>query len=145
MIFPACGPVGGPQPGYGTPSKAQFIVLHVGNFSEDLANVSQNLDRFPNMTVDTPRELVNWATASNREKNFSTSIRSDPVRNRCDAHGDEFPQQVFNDELYEIYYRFLETDDEYFDYASGEKCHRRGAGAFTALSYRSRFAQSVLR
>ena len=32
-------------------------------------------------------------------------------------HGDEFPQQVFNDKLYEIYYRFLETEDEYFDYA----------------------------
>ena len=32
-------------------------------------------------------------------------------------HGDAYPQQVFNDKLYEIYYRFLETDDEYFDYA----------------------------
>jgi hypothetical protein len=32
-------------------------------------------------------------------------------------HGDDFPQQLFNDTLYEIYYRFLETDDEYFDYA----------------------------
>jgi predicted TIM-barrel fold metal-dependent hydrolase len=32
-------------------------------------------------------------------------------------HGDEYPQQVFNDQLYEIYYRFLETNDEYFDYA----------------------------
>ena len=32
-------------------------------------------------------------------------------------HGDEFPQQVFNDQLYEIYYRFMETEDEYFDYA----------------------------
>jgi hypothetical protein len=31
--------------------------------------------------------------------------------------GDEFPQQMFNDQLYEIYYRFLETDDEHFDYA----------------------------
>jgi hypothetical protein len=27
---------------------------------------------------------------------------------------------VFNDRLYEIYYRFLETDDEYFDYAPAE-------------------------
>ena len=27
------------------------------------------------------------------------------------------PQQVFNERLYEIYYRFLETADEYFDYA----------------------------
>jgi hypothetical protein len=27
------------------------------------------------------------------------------------------PQQIFGDELYKIYYRFLETEDEYFDYA----------------------------
>jgi hypothetical protein len=26
--------------------------LHVGNFSENLVNVGENLDRFPNMTVD---------------------------------------------------------------------------------------------
>jgi predicted TIM-barrel fold metal-dependent hydrolase len=32
-------------------------------------------------------------------------------------HGDKYPQQVFCDELYRIYVRFLETDDEYFDYA----------------------------
>jgi hypothetical protein len=32
-------------------------------------------------------------------------------------HADNYPQQVFGDALYEIYYRFLETDDEYFDYA----------------------------
>jgi predicted TIM-barrel fold metal-dependent hydrolase len=32
-------------------------------------------------------------------------------------HGDDTPQQVFGDKLYEIYYRFLETEDEYFDYA----------------------------
>ncbi|MCL4855048.1 MAG: amidohydrolase, partial [Bryobacteraceae bacterium] len=31
--------------------------------------------------------------------------------------GDEYPQQVFGDLLYQIYYRFLETEDEYFDYA----------------------------
>ena len=31
--------------------------------------------------------------------------------------GNETPQQIFSDELYEIYYRFLETEDEYFDYA----------------------------
>jgi predicted TIM-barrel fold metal-dependent hydrolase len=32
-------------------------------------------------------------------------------------HVDNYPQQLFGDELYEIYYRFLETEDEYFDYA----------------------------
>jgi predicted TIM-barrel fold metal-dependent hydrolase len=32
-------------------------------------------------------------------------------------HGDAYPQQFFGDQLYQIYFRFLETDDEYFDYA----------------------------
>ena len=32
-------------------------------------------------------------------------------------HAATYPQQLFVDRLYEIYYRFLETDDEYFDYA----------------------------
>ena len=31
--------------------------------------------------------------------------------------GTDTPQQIFGDALYEIYYRFLETEDEYFDYA----------------------------
>jgi len=34
--------------------------------------------------------------------------------------GDEVPQQLLGDELYEIYYRFLETEDEYFDYAPAD-------------------------
>ena len=32
--------------------KTRFIVLHVGNFAEDLGNVTENLNQFPNMTVD---------------------------------------------------------------------------------------------
>ena len=31
--------------------------------------------------------------------------------------GEKYPQQVFKDQLYEIYFRFLESEDEYFDYA----------------------------
>ena len=31
--------------------------------------------------------------------------------------GYNVPQQIFGDDLYKIYYRFLETTDEYFDYA----------------------------
>ena len=37
--------------------KTNFVALHVGNFAEDLDNVSQNLDRFPNMYVDTAARL----------------------------------------------------------------------------------------
>jgi predicted TIM-barrel fold metal-dependent hydrolase len=32
-------------------------------------------------------------------------------------NGTDTPQQIFGDALYEIYFRFLETEDEYFDYA----------------------------
>jgi predicted TIM-barrel fold metal-dependent hydrolase len=36
-------------------------------------------------------------------------------------NGTMTPQQVFSAKLYEIYYRFLETEDEYFDYAPAPK------------------------
>src|SRR6202000_266015 len=37
--------------------KTTFVALHVGNFAEDLANVSENLDRFSNMTIDTAARI----------------------------------------------------------------------------------------
>jgi len=98
--------------------KTQFIVLHVGNFSENLANVSENLDRFPNMTVDTAARVGELGRQPRTSRRFFDRYQ-DRILFGTDAtpHGDEFPQQVFNDKLYEIYFRFLETDDEYFDYA----------------------------
>jgi len=98
--------------------KTQFIVLHVGNFSENLANVAENLDRFSNMTVDTAARIGELGRQPRTSRKFFDRYQ-DRILFGTDAtpHGDEFPQQVFNDKLYEIYYRFLETDDEYFDYA----------------------------
>ena len=98
--------------------KTQFLVLHVGNFAEDLDNVSENLARFPNMTVDTAARIGELGRQPRRSRKFFDR-HQDRILFGTDAtpHGDEFPQQVFNDQLYEIYFRFLETDDEYFDYA----------------------------
>jgi len=98
--------------------KTQFLVLHVGNFAEDLANVSDNLDRFPNMTVDIAARIGELGRQPRTARRFFDKYQ-DRILFGTDAtlHGDEFPQQVFNDKLYEIYYRFLETGDEYFDYA----------------------------
>lgn len=98
--------------------KTRFIVLHVGNFSEDLSNVSENLDRFPNMTVDIAARIGELGRQPRTSRKFFEKYQ-DRILFGTDAtpHGDEFPQQVFNDKLYEIYYRFLESDDEYFDYA----------------------------
>jgi hypothetical protein len=98
--------------------KTRFIVLHVGNFSENLGNVSENLDRFDNMTVDIAARIGELGRQPREARAFLDKYQ-DRVLFGTDAtpHGDEYPQQVFNDTLYEIYYRFLETDDEYFDYA----------------------------
>jgi predicted TIM-barrel fold metal-dependent hydrolase len=98
--------------------KTQFIVLHVGNFAENLANVSENLDRFPNMHVDIAARIGELGRQPRTSRAFFEKYQ-DRILFGTDAtpHGDEFPQQVFNEKLYEIYYRFLETDDEYFDYA----------------------------
>lgn len=96
----------------------QFVTLHFGNFAENLQNVAENLDRFPNMTVDTAARIGELGRQPLTARKFFDKYQ-DRILFGTDAtpHGDEYPQQVFNDQLYEIYYRFLETDDEYFDYA----------------------------
>ena len=98
--------------------KTQFVTLHFGNFSENLQNVGENLDRYPNMFVDTAARIGELGRQPYTSKKFFDKYQ-DRILFGTDAtpHGDAFPQQVFNDKLYEIYYRFFETDDEYFDYA----------------------------
>ena len=98
--------------------KTQFVTLHVGNFSEDLQNVGESLDRFPSMSVDLAARIGELGRQPITARKFFDKYQ-DRILFGTDAtpHGDEFPQQVFNDQLYEIYYRFLETSDEYFDYA----------------------------
>jgi predicted TIM-barrel fold metal-dependent hydrolase len=98
--------------------KTNFVALHVGNFAEDLDNVSENLDRFPNMHVDIAARLSELGRQPRATRKFFDKYQ-DRIVFGTDAtpHGDKTPQQVFNDSLYQIYFRFLETDDEYFDYA----------------------------
>jgi predicted TIM-barrel fold metal-dependent hydrolase len=101
--------------------QTRFIVLHVGNFAENLANVSENLDQHPNMTVDIAARIGELGRQPRTARAFFEKYQ-DRVLFGTDAtpHDEETPQQVFNDKLYEIYYRFLESDDEYFDYAPAD-------------------------
>ena len=98
--------------------KTKFLVLHVGNFAENLDNVSQNLVRFPNMTVDLAARIGELGRQPRRSRQFFDRFQ-DRILFGTDAtpHGVETPQQLFGEKLYEIYFRFLETADEYFDYA----------------------------
>jgi hypothetical protein len=95
-----------------------FIVLHVGNYAENLQNVSENLDRFPHMTVDTAARIGELGRQPRASQKFFDKYQ-DRILFGTDAspHATDVPQQIFGDRLYEIYYRFFETNDEYFDYA----------------------------
>ena len=98
--------------------KTHFVALHVGNFAENLGSVSENLDRFPNLSVDIAARIGELGRQPRRARAFFEKYQ-DRILFGTDAtpHGDDLPQQLFNDQLYEIYFRFLETSDEYFDYA----------------------------
>jgi predicted TIM-barrel fold metal-dependent hydrolase len=94
------------------------VVLHVGNNAENLAYVGECMDRFPNMNVEIGARIGELGRQPRTSRRFFDRYQ-DRILFGTDAvpHGDETPQQVFGDLLYEIYYRFLETEDEYFDYA----------------------------
>jgi predicted TIM-barrel fold metal-dependent hydrolase len=98
--------------------KTQFIVLHVGNDAENLPYVSECMDRFPNMSVEMAARVGELGRQPRMSRKFFDKYQ-DRILFGTDAvpNGTDTPQQIYGDELYEIYYRFLETEDEYFDYA----------------------------
>jgi len=98
--------------------KTQFILLHVGNDAENLPYVSECLDRFPNTSVELGARIGELGRQPRMSRKFFDRYQ-DRILFGTDAvpNGTDTPQQVFVDALYEIYYRFLETEDEYFDYA----------------------------
>ena len=98
--------------------KTTFVALHVGHWAENLAAVGQNLDRFPNMLVEIGARVGELGRQPRTATRFFDRYQ-DRILFGTDAVplGIETPQQVFGEDLYRIYYRFLETEDEYFDYA----------------------------
>ena len=98
--------------------RTQFIALHVGGDAENLALVSEWLDRLPNMYVELAARIGELGRQPRASRAFFEKYQ-DRIMFGTDATPDavETPQQTFTENLYEIYYRFLETTDEYFDYA----------------------------
>ena len=100
-----------------------FALMHVGNWAENLEAVADCLDRFPNTLVDISARIGELGRQPRTAQRFFDRYQ-DRILFGTDAvpspYGDDVPQQLFGDELYEIYYRFLETEDEYFDYAPAE-------------------------
>ena len=102
--------------------KTAFITLHVGNNAENLASVGECLDRFSNMYVDIAARIGELGRQPRTARKFFEKYQ-DRIMFGTDAvpNGTMTPQQILSAKLYEIYYRFLETEDEYFDYAPAPK------------------------
>lgn len=98
--------------------KTRFVALHVGHNAEDLGYVSECLDRFSNMHVEMGARVGELGRQPRASRRFFERYQ-DRILFGTDAvpHGNQTPQQIFGEALYEIYFRFLETEDEYFDYA----------------------------
>ena len=88
--------------------KTKFVIPHVGSYAENLQRVGEWLDRYPNMYVDFADRINELGRQPYTAKAF------------FEAHADRIlfgtdllPTDV---ERYPIYFRFLETKDEYFSY-----------------------------
>lgn len=100
--------------------RTTFVLMHVGNQAEDMEAIDACMARHPNVMVDISARIGELGRQPRRSRRFIERYQ-DRVLFGTDAvpppYGDSVPQQRLCDELYEIYYRFLETEDEYFDYA----------------------------
>jgi predicted TIM-barrel fold metal-dependent hydrolase len=95
--------------------KTTFINTHFGNNAEDLASVARKLDQYSNMYVDIDARISELGRQPYTTRRFFLKYQD-----RIMFGTDTKP----NRESYRIYYRFLETDDEYFD--STPSHHRQG-------------------
>jgi predicted TIM-barrel fold metal-dependent hydrolase len=95
--------------------KTTFINTHFGNNAEDLAAVADKLDKYPNMFVDFDARISELGRQPFTARKFFIKYQD-----RIMFGTDTTPRR----EAFRIYYRFLETEDEYFDCSASH--HRQG-------------------
>ncbi len=87
-----------------------FIGAHVGNNAEDLAAAAAALDAYPNLVVDISGRIAELGRQPYSARRFLLDYQD-----RVLFGTDRYPGRE-DQPRYRIYYRFLETADEYFDY-----------------------------
>ncbi len=83
-----------------------FIGAHMGNLPEELGRVSMWLDKYPNFYVDINARISEMGRQPYTARRFMIKYQDRIL------FGTDTPPDA---EAYRVYYRFLETDDEYFD------------------------------
>lgn len=93
-----------------------FVGAHMGNMPEELATVAKWLDAYPNFYVDIDARISELGRQPYTARKFFIKYQD-----RITFGTDTLP----NAEAYRIYYRFLETDDEYFNPSGGHHLQGR--------------------
>ncbi len=89
--------------------KTTFVAAHVAECGENLSRVTQLLEKYPNVSIDISARV--------------SELGRQPYTSR--ALFLKFPDRILfgsdlvpEESMYRLYFRFLETADEYFDYPS---------------------------
>lgn len=93
-----------------------FVSTHMGNLAEDLGRVSAWLDKYPNMYVDIDARISELGRQPYTARKFLIKYQDRVL------FGTDTPPDA---EAYQVYYRFLETDDEYIDPAKSHHLQGR--------------------
>lgn len=96
--------------------KTIFIGAHFGNLPEDLATVGKWLDTYPNFYVDIDARISELGRQPYSARRFFLKYQDRIL------FGTDTP---CNAESYRLYFRFLETDDEYIDPTPAHKLQGR--------------------
>jgi len=100
--------------------RTRFVGLHVGNNPEDLETVSGWLERHPNLDVEIGARIAELGRQPRGTRRFFDRHRdrilfgTDVVTDDPAAAAERYAAR------YEISFRFLETEDEYFPYWTGK-------------------------
>jgi predicted TIM-barrel fold metal-dependent hydrolase len=87
-----------------------FIGAHLGSSAEDLAALTRTLDEHANFYVDFSGRVAELGRQPYSARKFLIAYQD-----RVLFGSDRYPGRP-DQPRYRVYYRFLETDDEYFDY-----------------------------
>jgi predicted TIM-barrel fold metal-dependent hydrolase len=104
----------------------QFIGAHVGCAAEDLDRVEGLMDAAPNFAVDIAGRM---AELGRQPRRMAALIARHPDRVLFGT--DIYPATA---EQFQLHFRFLETDDESFEYAPGEPIPPQGRWTVSGLA-----------
>src|SRR5690606_27172628 len=87
-----------------------FIAAHLGNWAENLPELARRLEKYPNRYADISAREAEWGRQPYTARKFFIKYAD-----RLLFGTDRYPGRE-EQPRYRIYFRMLETDDEYFDY-----------------------------